>query len=176
MPKESSEILQTPVKSDFFTLRNLPPVVKRKGPKTVPVYGWSVENNVLIIVKTGERDPHQDVQAAKGPTLQDIIKRQPGKTHMDKLANAVNSGVLATGMKPHTNPADQQTFDMTGVPDNFLDAQNVLAKGRKAADSLPDDFTNGSKLFDKILDLMTPEQIQSYINAKFPKKEAPSNE
>lgn len=178
MPQEKSTTLPTQESKSkpFYTLRNLPKFEKKKVHKLINVYGWSVQDNRLIIVKTGQRDPHADVQAAKGPTLQEIIKRQPGKTHMDQLANAVNAGVLVSGMKPHDNPSQIQVYDETKIPDNILDAHNILVKGRQAAEALPKDFTNGEKVFDKILDQFSEEQLKSYFEKKFPKQEVKSNE
>lgn len=155
----------------YFTRDNPPPKPEKPKHEPIPVYDWIVKDNVLDIAITGYRDLHMDVQAAKGETLQEIIERQPGRNHMDKLRTAVNSGIIPMGMPPHDKPEDMQVNDLTGMPNDLLEAQKVLQKAKVAASRLPKDLVDENSRFDKIFDALGVDNVKAWLDKHTPKQE-----
>lgn len=154
-------------KVDFFSFRNpAPAVVSDSGPKEVPVYGWDFKDYKTIIVKKGVRCPAADVQAAKCETLTEMLQRMDGKTPLQKIANAVSHGIV-----PVAVPNGAHT-DETKLPKDVLTAHQMIEKGKAAAAALPSELTGGESKLDKILDLLTEDNIKAYLAKKYPAKPA----
>lgn len=152
----------------FFSIHNPAPVeVADLGDGIEKVYGWDVIDGKVEVVLKGERCPEAEIQAAKMETITEMLDRMAGNTPLQKVQNAVNAGLF-----PANAPgADAKTCDLTGVPASVVEAQELIKKGAEAAASLPSDLTKGETDFEKILALLTTEQIQAYLDSKKAKTE-----
>lgn len=153
----------------FYSRHNLPPVVVAPaGDKTVKVYGWDVINGKLEPVIKGERCPFDDIQAAKQETLTEMLDRMSGRTPLEKVANAVKAGLIV-----QDNIGKSAKFtDLTGMPDSYVEAHNMLEKGKAAVASLPDELKEGDD-FETILASLGKEKIEAYL-AKLNAEPAPA--
>jgi hypothetical protein len=170
MPKQT----QSPSKP-FFTSRNLPPVVVAPAsPKTCPVYDFAYnDNHELIIVKTGERCPAEDIQACKPETLSELAARTPGKNSLEKLQNMAASGILTQN---NQNPEDMlkgEYRDERDLPNDILEAHQMMMKGKAAARSLPSDLLAGADVdnLDAVLAALPPDRVKAYYEKMFAPKQ-----
>ena len=149
----------------FYSRHNLPPVVEApKCSHEVPVYGWDVVDGKVEPVLKGHRDPAADIQAARQETLTEMLDRMGGRTPLEKVRNAVNAGLIV-----QDNIGKSAKFaDLTGMPDSYVDAYNLMEKGKKAVDSLPSDLKGSGSTFDEILKNLTKEQIEAYLAKAYP--------
>lgn len=161
---------QSPCK--FYSRHNLPPVVAAPAAcHEVPVYGWDVIDGRVQPVLKGHRDPAADIQAAKQETLTEMLDRMSGRTPLEKVRNAVNAGLIV-----QDNIGKNAKYaDLTGMPDNYLDAHNALEAGKAAADSLPDELKGSASNFDAILRNLTKDQIEAYLAKAYPAPAASSD-
>lgn len=144
----------------FFSRHQLPPVVVAPaGPKTVKVYGWDVINGKLEPVVKGERCPQEDIQAARQETLTEMLDRMSGRTPLEKVSNAVKAGLI---LQDNIGKTAKYT-DLTGVPDSYVEAHNMLEKGKAAVASLPDELKQGDD-FESILAALGKDKIEAYLN------------
>lgn len=165
-----SKATQSPSKP-FYTSRNLPPVVKApKSPKTVPVYDFAYnDNHELIIVKTGERCPREDIQACKPETLSEMAARTPGKNSLEKLQNMAASGILTQN---NQNPEDMlkgEYRDERDLPNDILEAHQMMQRGKAAVESLPKDLLGDVPLdnLDAVLAALPLDRVKAYYEKMF---------
>lgn len=121
--------VSTQKKVRFYSIDNPPPVIECDASnKPVPVYDWiyNEDSKQVEPVKVGERDPQADIQAAKGETLAEVMARMPGRTHLDKLNNAVNLGIINPGAK------DGGVTDLRAVKPDFVENMATVEKGAAA--------------------------------------------
>lgn len=147
----------------YFSIHNPAPVEAADlGDGIEKVYGWDVIDGKVEIVYKGTRCPEEDIQAAKMETITEMLDRMAGNTPLQKVQNAVNAGLF-----PANAPgSDAKYCDLTGVPASVVEAQELIRKGNAAASSLPSDITKGETDLEKILALLTTEQLEAYIASK----------
>lgn len=144
----------------FYSRHNLPPVVVAPaGDKIVKVFGWDVINGKLEPVVKGERCPQEDIQAAKQETLTEMLDRMNGRTPLEKVNNAVKAGLIV-----QDNIGKSAKFtDLSGIPDSYVEARNLLDKGKAAVASLPDELKTGDD-FETILASLGKDKIEAYLS------------
>lgn len=159
----------TQKKVRFYSLDNPPPVIECDASnKPVPVYDWiyNEENKQVEPVKVGERDPQADINAARCETLSEVMARMPGKTHLDKLNNAVNLGIIKPGEK------DGSVTDLRAVKPDFVENMAVVEKGASAYKEDPDIAkAPGSNYTEKAINYFT-QKIKALEAAKASTEEA----
>lgn len=148
----------------YYTHDNPPPVIPADiGPETYPVYGWEYDdkNRCYQPVQVGEYNPQADIDSVKCETLTEMLRRVPGGSNLEKLKNAVSHGILPI------QPDDLQgkVVDLTGLPDNLIQAKEAIAKAKAEEESLPEEIKN----FDGKSSI---EKIFNYFNAKLEEQKA----
>lgn len=140
----------------YYTRDNPPPVKYTDiGSETYPVYGWEYDdkNRSFQPVKVGEVNPQADIDAVKCETLTEMLRRVPGGSNLEKLKNAGKLGILPI------QPDDLQgkVVDLTGMPDNLIDAKEAIAKAKAEEDALPEEVKNaeGKTSIEKIFNYFT---------------------
>lgn len=131
------------------------------GNKPIPVYGWKYneETHEMEPVLTGEYiDRDKDIQAARQETLTEMMARMPGKSPLEKVEYAVNTGLV---VPPETHAdGSYQTYDMRSVPSDIAEAQAMQRRAAEAYASLPDQIKNaeGSTLEEKVANFLKQAQ------------------
>lgn len=127
------------------------------GNKRIPVYGWKYNEKThdMEPVLTGEYiDRDKDIQAARQETLTEMMARMPGKSPLEKVEYAVNTGLV---VPPETHAdGSYQTYDMRSVPSDIAEAQAMQRRAAEAYASLPDQIKNaeGSTLEEKVANFL----------------------
>lgn len=152
----------------FYSRRHPAPVGSPVGSNhAYDVYDFDFKDGEMVIVKTGERDPNADIQAAKSETLQELMARMPGKTPLAKVASAVESGLA-----PYDN--DGSYKDVTGVPGSIVEQQELMRKAKAQAAAMPKDLLDSDKKFTDMLSDVDEAKILKWIQSNFPKKTEPA--
>lgn len=162
----------TTAKPYFYSRRHPAPKGKPIGSNhNYDVYDFDFKDGEMIIVKTGERDPNADIQAAKTETLQELMKRMPGKTPLAKVASAVESGLA-----PYENNGSFK--DLAGVPGSIVEQQELMRKAKAQAAAMPKELVNSDKKFTEMLSDVDEAKILKWIQTNFAKKpeQAPAKE
>lgn len=100
----------------------------------VNVFGWRWNDATrkYDIVCTGQEDRQALVNASKGMDIKSIISKQPGANNAERLANAVNAGLVIP------NEGISKDVDLTALPQDAIAANNAVIAGKKAAEKIND--------------------------------------
>lgn len=163
MPEEVQEVKKETPKVPRFYSEICPPPIKAVdvGNKPIPVYGWEYneEKHEMEPVFTGEYiDRDKDIQAARQETLTEMMARMPGKSPLEKVEYAVNTGLV---VPPETHSdGSYKTYDMRSVPSDIAEAQAMQRRVAQAYESLPPEIKNaeGSTLEEKLANFLKQAQ------------------
>ena len=100
--------------------------IAKPGSSVVDDYDWAWNDaeRQYKPVKVGSTDFQNLVDQSAGSDLRSMLNRQEGKTPAEKLANAVDNGLLSVDLQPNQNPwaYGTEVQDLTGLPTDKLSA------------------------------------------------------
>jgi hypothetical protein len=145
-----------------------------KSPETVPVYDFAYnDHHELIIVKTGERCPREDIQACRPETLSEMAARTPGKNPLEKLQNMAASGILTQNNQKPEDMLKGEYRDERDLPNDILEAHQMMQRGKAAVSSLPKELLGDAPLdnLDAVMAALPPERVKAFYEKMFSPKQ-----
>lgn len=130
---------QSPSKKISRPIKCGKPYIAKPGTSVVVDFDWAWNDaeRQFKPVQVGSTDLQNIVDQSAGSDLRSMLNRQDGKTPAEKLANAVDSGLLTVDLSPNQNPWDygSQVQDLTGLPTDKMSAEMEVkaAESRAAA-------------------------------------------
>lgn len=129
---------QSPSKKISQPIKCRDSYIAKPGSSVVDDYDWAWNDaeRQYKPVKVGSTDIQNLVDQSAGSDLRSLLNRQEGRTPAEKLANAVDNGLLTVDLQPNQNPWDygSQVQDLTGLPTDKMSADmEVKAAEAKAA-------------------------------------------
>ena len=126
-----------------------------------------------VVKKTGEGEDDFVIvtkEILHRTPIDEVVSRDSGTCSIQ----AIMAQVLRTGdqsLIPAGMPKDGVVNDITGVPDNLLDLDNLNKEMAAKFDALPEELKKG-RSFAEFCELINQDEFMQFIASIVPKKEA----
>lgn len=151
---------------DPFGFRCRPAVGANLSNSVVQNFGWKWDDKkrCYVVVPTDKKDFQQIVEANLGGDIPTILRNQPGNTALEKLNNAINSGLVEL-----TDPGDMAEMDLTEIPTDKLEGELAIRAAKKGAADLNSALGlkgEDARTFEEYYQGKVNETIKKYIDGK----------
>lgn len=126
-----------------------------------------------VVKKTGEGEDDFVIitkEILHRTPIDEVVSRDSGtcsiRAIMDQVLRTGDTSLIPVGM-----PKDGVINDVTGVPDNLLDLDNLNKEMAAKFEALPDELKKG-RSFAEFCELINQDEFMQFIASIAPKKEA----